>query len=192
MLEIRKVMTVAEETFVEGGKAAEPPLVLAASIAVIHNPWAGRGFVENLRPEIGAYAPKLADLLVGALFKVVGSAARVEAYGKAAVVGVDGEVEHASAIIHTLRFGNIFRSAVEGTSFLSFTNTRGGPGATITIPMVHKTDDARRSHFLTFATHVPDAPRADEIVVALGAATGGRPHARIGDRRLDMQELGLS
>lgn len=109
------------------------------------------------------------------------------------MVGVNGEVEHASALIHTLRFGNLLREAAEGTSFLPFTNKRGGPGCAITIPMKHKVKEKEgtRSHFLTLEFTIPDAPGPDEIVVAIAVATGGRPHHRIGDRYEDMKEMGV-
>ena len=106
------------------------------------------------------------------------------------MVGTSGEVEHGSALIHTLRFGNKFREAVGGTSYLSFTNTRGGPGATVSIPMMHKLDAGQRSHYLTLELTIEDAPFADEIIVAIGASRGGRPHHRIGDRYQDMEEMG--
>jgi hypothetical protein len=119
MLDIRKVYTAIEETRIEGGKKVENPIKMITTMAVIKNPWAGRGYVENLKPEIDEYAPQIGELLVAELFKHIDSADDVEAFGKAAVVGVDGEVEHASAFIHTLKFGNKFRDAVKGTSILS-------------------------------------------------------------------------
>ena len=191
MLEVRKVFTAIEETRIEGGKELEQPIKIVASMAVIKNPWAGRGFVEDLKPEIDAYAPELGEILVDELLNAVGSPDQVEAFGKAGVVGVDGEIEHASAFIHTLKFGNKYRDAVEGKSILSFTNKRGGAGTAITIPMVHKNDESKRSHYITFETTIPDAPRADEIIVVIGASTGGRPHPRTGDRHTDMKEMGL-
>ncbi|MFU2016202.1 peptide synthetase [Peribacillus butanolivorans] len=191
MLDIRKVYTAVEETRIEGGKKVENPIKMITTMAVIKNPWAGRGYVEDLMPEINEYAPQIGELLVAELFKHIGSADDVEAFGKAAVVGVDGEVEHASAFIHTLKFGNKFRDAVKGTSILSFTNKRGGAGSAVIIPMVHKTDESERSHFITFEATIPDSPRADEIVVAIGASTGGRPHPRTGNRHQDMVEMGL-
>ena len=191
MLDIRKVYTAIEETRIEGGKKVDNPIKMITTMAVIKNPWAGRGYVENLKPEIDEYAPQIGELLVAELFKHIDSADDVEAFGKAAVVGVDGEVEHASAFIHTLKFGNKFRDAVKGTSILSFTNKRGGAGSAVLIPMVHKTDESERSHFITFEASIPDAPRADEIVVAIGASTGGRPHPRTGNRHQDMVEMGL-
>ena len=190
--ELRKVVTHTEEVHIEGGRAAEPPLRLLGIAAVLTNPWAGRGFVEDLRPTILEVAPRLGEVLVPRLVDLAGGADAVEGYGKAAMVGTSGEVEHGSALIHTLRFGNVFREAVGGTAYLSFTNTRGGPGATLSIPMMHKVDPGWRSHYLTLEMTVADAPAPDEIVVAIGASVGGRPHHRIGNRYSDMEEMGLA
>src|SRR5690625_4280544 len=178
MLEVRKLFTAIEETRIEGEKEVENPLKMIGVMAVIKNPWANQGFVQDLKPKIDEYAPVLGEMLVDELFKIIDTPGEVEAFGKAGVVGENGDIEHASAYIHTLKFGNKFRDSVEGTSFLSFTNKRGGPGTSIMIPMIHKTDESKRSHFLTFETRIEDAPRADEIVVAIGVATGGRPHHR--------------
>jgi hypothetical protein len=187
---IRKIVTYTEETLVEGGRAAPKPLQLFGVAAVVTNPWAGRGFVEDLKPEIHAIAPVLGELLTARILELAGSGDAVEAYGKAAVVGTAGEVEHASALIHTLRFGNHYRKAVGAKSYLSFTNTRGGPDCPIVIPLMHKQDEGMRSHYLTVQFSILDAPAPDEIVVALGASIGGRPHHRIGDRYQDLKELG--
>jgi hypothetical protein len=188
-LAVRKLVRYVEETRIEGGRAAEKPLQMIGIAAVVANPWAGRGYVEDLRPEILALAPPLGDLLVENLLTIAGSGDAVEAYGKAAVVGMSGEVEHASALIHTLRFGNRFREAVDGSTYLSFTNKRGGPGTSVQIPMMDKQDAGRRSHYLTLEFSIADAPGPDEILVAIGASTAGRPHARTGDRYQDMKEL---
>ena len=101
---VRKVVRYVEDTYVDGAPGG--PVRMLGVAAVLPNPWAGRGFVENLRPEILAIAPVLADILVPAVLDLCGGGERVEAYGKAALVGVNGELEHASALIHTLRFGN--------------------------------------------------------------------------------------
>src|SRR5690625_2497222 len=191
MLKIRKTMKVVEETIIDGEKEADQPVKMVAAVAIIENPWINDGYVEDLAPKINEYAPILGELLVEKLLSEFSNADEVEAFGKASVVGVDGEIEHASAYIHTLRFGNEYRDSVEGTSILSCTNKRGGPGSYITIPMVHKTDESKRSHFLTFEVNIPDAPRANEIAIAIGAADGGRPHHRTGDRHQDMKEMGL-
>jgi hypothetical protein len=187
---IRKTLLHVETTLIEGGRQAPTPLTLIAAMAVVKNPWAGRGFVEDLKPEIHAVAPILGELLTKMIIETAGSGAAVEAYGKAAVVGLDGEIEHASALIHTLRFGNHYRTAVGAKSYLAFCNTRGPANAPIMIPLMDKNDEGRRSHYLTIQCAIPDAPAADEIVVALGASIGGRPHHRIGDRYQDLKDLG--
>lgn len=187
---IRKTILLTETVLVEGGREAAVPQKLFTAAAVVTNPWAGRGFVEDLKPEIHAAAPVLGRLLTDMILGAAGSGEAVEAYGKAAIVGLDGEIEHASALIHTLRFGNFYRTAVGAKSYLAFCNTRGPANAPLMIPLMDKNDEGRRSHYLTIQTAIPDAPAANEIVVALGAAIGGRPHHRIGDRYQDLKDLG--
>ncbi len=187
---IRKTLLHVETTLIEGGRAAPKPLKLIAAAAVIRNPWAGMGFVQDLKPAIHDVAPELGALLTGMILDAAGGGAAVEGYGKAAVVGLEGEVEHASALIHTLRFGNHYRQAVGAKTYLAFTNIRGGANTPIMIPLMDKNDEGRRSHYLTIHFAIPDAPAADEIVVALGASIGGRPHHRIGDRYQDLKDLG--
>ncbi len=187
---LRKTLLNVETTLIEGGREAAQPLRLIAAAAVVRNPWAGRGFVEDLAPEIREVAPELGARLTRMILDAAGSGEAVEGYGKAAVVGMDGEVEHASALIHTLHFGNHYREAVGARSYLSFCNTRGGANAPVMIPLMDKNDAGRRSHYLTIQFSIPDAPGPDEIVVALGASIGGRPHHRIGDRYQDLKELG--
>lgn len=187
--EIRKIVTFEEETLIEGFKAADKPLRMFAVAAVIKNPWAGR-FVEDLKPEIHAYGPVLGEMMTQRMLDLAGGADKIEAYGKAAVVGMNGEVEHASGLIHTLRFGNHYRQALQAKSYLSFTNTRGPANATIMVPMMEINDVGSRAHYLTLQFAIPDAPAADEVVVVLGGATGGRPHHRIGDRYQDLKDLG--
>lgn len=187
--EIRKCVAYDEEVLIEGFRPADPPWRMFGVAAVLRNPWAGR-YVEDLKPEIHALGPILGEMLSQRIIALAGSGEAVEAYGKAAIVGLDGEIEHASGLIHTLRFGNFYREAVGAKSYLSFTNTRGPANAPIAVPLMDKNDAGRRSHYLTLQFSIPDAPRADEIVVALGGATGGRPHHRIGDRYQDLKDLG--
>ena len=187
--EIRKSVNYDEETLIEGYRVSKTPWRMFAVAAVVRNPWAGR-FVEDLKPEIMAYGPKLGEMMTQRMIALAGSGDAIEAYGKAAVVGLNGEVEHASGLIHTLRFGNFYREAVGAKSYLAFTNTRGGANAPIMVPLMDKNDAGRRSHYLTIQFSIPDAPRDDEIVVVLGGATSGRPHHRIGDRYQDLQDLG--
>lgn len=187
---IRKTFLNIENTLIEGGKAASPPLIMITAAAVLKNPWAGMGFVDDLKPKILEVAPVLGEMLTDMILQHAGSGGAVEGYGKAAVVGLNGEVEHGSALIHTLRFGNFYRDAVGAKSYLAFTNTRGPANCPIMIPLMDKNDAGRRSHYLTIQFAIHDAPAADEIVVALGASIGGRPHHRIGDRYQDLEELG--
>ena len=188
-LEIRKFVTHDEETLIEGFCEAKKPLRMFAVAAVIKNPWAGQ-YVADLKPEILTIAPPLGEELTKRITLMAGGGKKIEAYGKAAVVGLDGEIEHASALIHTLRFGNYYREAVGAKSYLSFTNTRGPADAPIMVPLMDKNDAGRRSHYLTVQFSIVDAPRADEIVVVLGGSIGGRPHHRIGDRYQDLKDLG--
>lgn len=188
--ELRKLVTYDEDILSDGGRACTPPLRMIAVAAVVTNPWAGRGFVEDLQPEIRRMAPVLGKMLTDRLIALAGSGDAIEAYGKAALCGTSCELEHGSALIHTLRFGNFFREAVGAKTYLGFTNTRGPANAQIQIPLMDKHDAGRRSHYLTVQFSVPDAPGQDELVVALGAATRGRPHHRIGDRYQDLRDIG--
>ena len=187
--EIRKIVTYDEEILIEGFRKTEKPWRTFAVAAVITNPWAGK-FVDNLKPEIQAYGPILGEMLTDRMLSLAGSGDAIEAYGKAAIVGLNGEIEHASALIHTLRFGNFYREAVGAKSYLAFTNTRAGANAPIMVPLMDKNDAGRRSHYLTIQFSISDAPRDDEIVIVLGAAMSGRPHHRIGDRYQDLKDLG--
>lgn len=187
-LGIRKISTFLEEIFVEGGRAAPRPVNMVVVAAIIENPWAGRGFVENLRPEIIRIAGPLSHEMTSRLLRQM-PAEVIEACGKAAAVGLNGEIEHASAMIHTLRFGNPFREAIGGTNYLEFANTRNAGGALLSLPMMHKSETGKRSHFLTANFQIADAPGPDEIIIAIGAADGGRPHARIADRFQDIAEM---
>ena len=188
--QIRKTFTLIETVLIEGGRQAPQPLKLIAAAAVLRNPWAGRGFVDDLKPEIHAVAPELGALLTGMILEAAGGADAVEGYGKAAVVGLNAELEHGNALIHTLRFGNHYRQALGAKTYLAFTNVRGPAGCAVMIPLMDKHDEGRRSHYQTIHFSIPDAPGADEIVVALGASTTGRPHHRIGDRYQDLKDLG--
>ena len=190
---IRKIVDYIEDIIIEGNRNAPEPLRMVASAAVIKNPWYSENFIENLQPEISSHAKTLGDCLVPRVVALAGGAEKIEAFGKAAIVGIDGEIEHAAGLIHTLYFGNAFRTATQGDSFLLFTNTRTGPGGNITIPMKHKSNEqgGSRAHYLTLEFSISDAPASNEIIVALAASTGGRVHHRIGNRANDMREMGV-
>lgn len=176
---IRKLLTVVEETRSEMGRAITPPTRRAAAIAVIANPCAGR-YVEDLS-ELIAIGEELGGLLGERAVAALGIApSQVESYGKAAAVGENGELEHAAAILHP-KLGAPLRRAVEkGAALVPSNKKRGGMGVPLDIPLGHKDAAYVRSHFDGMEVRVPDAPRADEIVVAVAVTDSGRPLPRVG------------
>lgn len=176
---IRKVVAVSEDILVEGGLEVGTPLRLAGAAAVVENPYAGR-YVADLGPLLDHYCATLGTLLAERALGALGGG-RVEAYGKAGIVGLDGELEHVSGILHNLGFGNPVRSAMQATSLLPSTEKRAAAGATIDVPLKHVEDHKVRSHHLTLELRVPDAPRPDELLIAIACSTGGRPHARLAE-----------
>ena len=176
---IRKVMIVVDETLTEQDKAIEPAIRRAAAVAVIANPFAGK-YQEDLTElidigeELGGY---LAEKAVAAL-GVEGGA--IESYGKAAAVGENGELEHAAAILHP-KLGAPFRNVIGGgKALIPSSKKRGGLGAVLDIPLGHKDAAYVRSHFDGMEVRINDAPRANEIMVAVAVTTGGRPLPRVG------------
>ncbi len=137
-MNVRKVVTVVEEIRTEGGREVWPPARVAVVAAVIENPWAGQGFVEDLNPGIDATASDLGALLAPQVLEALEAPA--EAYGKAAIVGLDGEIEHGSGLIHTLKFGDHFRKAANATTLLPAVEKRGPAGVAFDIPLKHITD----------------------------------------------------
>jgi hypothetical protein len=176
-MKVRKIVTVVEEIRTEGGREVYPPARVSIVAAVIENPWAGKGFVEDLAPGIEATASDLGALLAPQVLDALGEPA--EAYGKAAIVGLNGEIEHGSGLIHTLKFGDHFRKAANATTLLPAVEKRGPAGVLFDIPLKHITDATIRSHHQTVEARIADAPHPDEIVVALAAASQGRPQQRL-------------
>lgn len=176
---IRKIVTVVEETRTEMGRLVDPPTRRAAAIAVIANPYAGR-YQEDLS-ELVAIGEELGGLLAARAVTALGIAgAAVESYGKAAAVGADGELEHAAAILHP-KLGAPVRAALgKGAALIPSSKKRGGPGVAFDIPLGHKDAAFVRSHFDGMEVRVTDAPRADEIVVAVAVTDSGRPLPRVG------------
>jgi len=182
---IRKLYTVAEDIVTELGAPVDHLTRRVAAAAVIDNPWAGLGRVDELAEEAARIAPALARELAARLRGLLGGVDEVEAFGKAAIVGLGGELEHGAALIHTPYFGNVLRELVDGSSIIVFSDDRGPAGNPLTVPIWHKTAAATRSHYQTIQLRIPDAPRDDELVVVAAAASGPRPNARIGDRTTD-------
>jgi hypothetical protein len=177
--EIRKLIVTVEETRREMGRAVEPPARRALAIAVIANPYAGR-YVEKL-DELVDIGEELGGLLGTKCVQALGiRPGEAESYGKAAIVGEAGELEHAAAILHP-KLGAPLRKAVEkGAAIVPSAKKVGGPGTPIDVPLGHKDAAYVRSHFDAIEARVADAPRANEIVVAVAVSASGRPLARVG------------
>lgn len=176
LLQVREIVEHVKTVHIEQGRTLEQPHQVAIVAVVIANPY-GSGYVDDLvtlanevGPELGALVgPRVVELLDG----------HIESFGKAAVVGYDGEVEHGSALIHNLRFGNVFRGAAEGTELLPSCEKCGAPGTPMDIPLKHKLDSKTRSHHQSATFQIADAPRLGEIVIACAGSNRGRPLARL-------------
>jgi hypothetical protein len=177
--DIRKLIVIVDETRREMGREVKPPTRRALAIAVIANPYAGR-FAEKL-DELIEIGDELGGTLGRACVEALGiKAGQAESYGKAAIVGEGGELEHAAAILHP-KLGAPLRKAVEkGAALVPSAKKMGGPGTPIDVPLGHKDAAFVRSHFDAIEARVSDAPRANEIVVAVAVTDSGRPLARIG------------
>jgi hypothetical protein len=182
---LRKLVLYRDDVLTEAGRTPAVAARRASVAAVVRNPWLGTGPTADLSAETSRMAPVLARLLTDRLLAALGGVDAIEAFGKAAIVGTAGELEHAGALIHTPYFGNLMREFLGGESIICFADTRADAGETLVVPLWHKSQAATRSHYQTVSARVPDAPRADEIVVIAAASTGPRPHPRIGDRLTD-------
>ncbi|MBO9651881.1 MAG: amino acid synthesis family protein [Variovorax sp.] len=176
---IRKLVIQVDETRKEMGKTIEPPTRRAVAIAVIENPYAGR-YSESL-DELIAIGEELGALLGQKAVAALGiEPGQAQSYGKAAIVGESGELEHAAAILHP-KLGAPLRVAVEkGAALVPSAKKRGTLGTAIDVPLGHKDAAFVRSHFDAVEARVSDAPRANEIVVAVAVTDSGRPLPRIG------------
>jgi hypothetical protein len=177
--QIRKLIVSVEETRREMGREVSPPTRRALAIAVIANPYAGR-YSESL-DELIAIGDELGGLLGERCVQALGIAPEAaESYGKAAVVGEAGELEHAADILHP-KLGAPLRKAVQkGAALVPSAKKSGGPGTPIDVPLGHKDAAFVRSHFDAIEARVADAPRAGEILVAVAVTDSGRPLPRIG------------
>ena len=182
---LRKLVLYREAVLAEGGSRPPVPARQASVAAVVRNPWVGTATTTDLSTEARRIAPVLVRLMTDRLLDALGGAGAVEAFGKGAIVGTAGEIEHGGALIHTPYFGNLLREFLAGESIICFADTRAEAGEPLVVPLWHKSHAATRSHYQTVSARVPDGPRPDEIVIVAAASTGPRPHARIGDRRTD-------
>jgi hypothetical protein len=182
--DIRKIVVVMDEIHREMGREIAPPTRRAAAVAVIANPFAGT-YVEDLSEliDIGA---EMGDLLGRRAVAALGiKPAQAQSYGKAALVGEDGELEHAAALLHP-KLGAPLRAAVDkGAALVPSSKKRGGPGQPLDIPLGHKDAAYVRSHFDGMEVRINDAPRADEILIAVAVTDSGRPLPRVGGLTAD-------
>ena len=177
--QIRKLLVSVDETHTEGGRPVQPPTRRALAVAVIQNPYAG-GYSETL-DDLIAIGEELGELLGQRCVQALGIApGQAHSYGKAAIVGEAGELEHAAAILHP-KLGAPLRKAVEkGAALVPSAKKRGGMGTPIDVPLGHKDAAFVRSHFDAIEARVTDAPFANEILVAVAVTDAGRPHPRVG------------
>ena len=185
--EIRKIAVFVEETHREMGREIAPPTRKATAVAVIANPCADR-YVEDLEP-LMAIGEELGGLLGRRCVEALGiMPSEAESYGKAAMVGEAGELEHAAAILHP-RLGKPLRAEVEkGAALVPSSKKMGGPGQALDVPLGHKDAAYVRSHFDGMEVCLNDAPRASEIMVAVAVTDSGRPLPRVGGLTADEAE----
>jgi hypothetical protein len=178
-VEIRKLVVSVEETHAEGGRPVKPATRRALAMAVIRNPYAGK--YQEALDELIAIGEELGDLLGRRCVQALGiEPGQAQSYGKAAVVGEAGELEHAAAVLHP-KLGAPLRIAVEkGAALVPSAKKRGGMGTPIDVPLGHKDAAFVRSHFDAVEARITDAPFADEILVAVAVTDSGRPHPRVG------------
>jgi len=176
---IRKIAVFVEETRTEMGRNVEPPTRRAAAVAVIENPCAGK-YVDDLS-ELMTIGEELGELLSQRAVDALGiPGASAESYGKAAAVGEDGELEHAAAVLHPKLGAPVRKVLGKGAALIPSSKKRGGLGVALDIPLGHKDAAFVRSHFDGMEVRINDAPRANEIMVAVAVTDSGRPLPRVG------------
>jgi hypothetical protein len=182
-VKIRKIVTFVDETLSEQGQMISPPLRRAAAVVVIENPFAGiyqedLSLLIDIGEELGGILAERAVTALG----IAGS--EVQSYGKAAAVGENGELEHAAAILHP-KLGAPFRKVLgKGAALIPSSKKRGGLGVVLDVPLGHKDAAFVRSHFDGMEVRINDAPRANEIMVAIAVTSGGRPLPRVGGLKI--------
>lgn len=181
---IRKTRVFVETTYIDGGKAVAKPTRKACAVAVVENPFAGR-YVEDLT-ELMDIGEEMGELLGKMCIDALGiEGGKAHSFGKAAIVGENGEWEHAAAVLHPKLGAPLRKVLVKGPSLIPSVKKLGGPGATIDVPLNHKDAAYVRSHYDGIEVGLPDAPRANEILVAIAVTDSGRPHPRVGGLTVD-------
>lgn len=177
-LTVRKLHSQVEDIYLSAGRSdGGGTLRKVAVCAIVANPFAGQGYVEDLSAIVDA-SGEIGTLLGTEALRLLGEAP--ESYGKAGVVGTAGEQEHINAAVTSI-FGNAFREAIGGgEAWITSTTKQGGIGTTIDVPLAFKDEIWVRSHYDTITVHLPDGPREDELVVIVAVANRGRINARVG------------
>lgn len=183
-LGVRRIRTIMEETLIEGGKELNKPQRRAACVAILDNPFAGK-YVDDLSQLMDVSA-RLGKILPQRAVRALGvDNDQVESFGKAAMVGEDGELEHAAALMHP-SLGAPFRDVIGGgKALIPSSKKRGAPGHLFDVPLGHKDAARVRSHFDGMEVCVPDGPRANEIALAIAVTDSGRPHPRVGGLQIE-------
>lgn len=174
---VRKLSVFREEVHVEARRPLGRQFRCVVAAAVITNPWHGRGFVADLQPEVREIAPILGLRLATTAVEALGGPDAVEAFGKMAAVGLDGEYEHANVLIHTTLFGDEVRRIAGGSAWMVGNQRICPTGTPLDVPVAHKVDAKSQPHYHSITFCVADAPRPDEIMVAVGMTSGPRPGA---------------
>ncbi len=181
-IDVRKILVTVEEVWHDRGPRLATPLLRGSVAALLRNPYAG-AWVEDIQPMMEALKPLGRDM-AARLIEALGGPGRIEGYGKGALIGLDGELEH-GALWH-VPGGYGMRDLLEASHAIVPSTTKiGGAGATIDIPIHHRVAAYVRSHFDSMEVRIADGPRADEMMLVLAMTTGPRPHARVGGLRVD-------
>ena len=181
-MDVRKIVTMIDETHLEAGRAVDPPIRRVIVAAVCVNPFAGR-YVEDLTPLTEESVPLGERLTAAAVDRLEGKP--VHSYGKGGIVGMKGELEHVAAMLHP-KLGTPVRDGVGGgKAIIPSSKKRGGPGTTLDIPLHYKDAAFVRTHFDAVELRIVDAPADDELVIAVAVTDGGRPLPRVGGLTVD-------
>lgn len=183
---IRKIVTETIETNADGDDSLSAPITQAWAAAIVTNPWTRKSATDvdlvNAPKEIAA---RLSKLLSDRLNQALGGATNIKAFGKGAIIGDRGALEHGAALTHTPYFASNLRNFFEGSAVISFADTRGSAGEPLVIPLCEKNTGIKRDFYQALTVRLADAPRGDEIVLVAAASTGPRPFPGVGDRTTD-------
>lgn len=176
-IEVRRTQVLVEDRHFEVGQEVAPPIRRVVAAAVLGNPFAGR-YVEDLEPLVELSRVLGSELARRAVAQLDGR--EVHSYGKGVIVGMDGELEHAAALLHPALGAPLREACGGGKSIIPSAKKRGAPGCTLDIPLHHRNAAFVRSHFDAVELRLPDGPAADELILAVAVTSGGRPLPRVG------------